>query len=675
MNAVSPAEQVRALRASILEHNYRYHVLDDPLIPDADYDAMLRQLEALEAAHPELVSEDSPTRRVGAAVSGDFAPVVHAVPMLSLGNAFSEQEVRDFVQRIERDLDIREPEFSVEPKLDGLAMSLRYEHGQLRVAATRGDGATGEDVTHSVRTVPSVPLQLRGTDIPEVLEVRGEIYMPRAGFERYNQRAREQGGKVFANPRNAAAGSVRQQDPSMTAQRPLAFFAYGLGEVRGWELPATHVQILARLRDWGLPISPEASMATGADGLLAYYVAVGAKRDALPYDIDGVVYKLNRLDWQREMGFVSRAPRWALAHKYPAQEQSTRLVGIDIQVGRTGALTPVARLEPVQVAGVTVTNATLHNEDEIRRLDARVGDTVIVRRAGDVIPQVVKVVLEERPADSVEFVMPSVCPQCGSPAVRDEGMAVTRCSGGLICPAQRKEAIRHFASRRAMDIEGLGDKLIEQLVDLGLLKSVADIYSLDLATLAGLERMGEKSAANILTAIDRSRSTSLARFLYALGIRDVGESTGKVLARHYGSLDALMAADEASLLQVPDVGPVVAARIREFFTSPRDLEIVAALRAAGVHWPETAPQQGTEGPLSGNTYVLTGTLSGMSRDIAKAKLEALGAKVSGSVSKKTTAVIAGVEAGSKLAKAEELGLPILDEAALIALLASHEAGQ
>jgi DNA ligase (NAD+) len=700
MTAVAAA-RIEALRREIEGHNHRYHVLDDPSIPDAEYDRLVRELEALEAAHPEYASSDSPTRRVGAAPTAGFAEVRHRVPMLSLNNAFSDEEVQAFVARIADRVATPEIEFSVEPKLDGLAISLLYEDGALRRAATRGDGETGEDVTHSVRTVRSVPLRLRGSDFPQVIEVRGEIYMPRAAFEAYNAQARERGDKVFANPRNAAAGSLRQLDPRIAAARPLAFFAYAVGVVEGGELPDRHSLTLARLRDWGLPVCPQVEVASGVEACLDYSRRIGALRDTLPYEIDGVVYKVDRYDWQQLLGFVSRAPRWALAHKYPAREELTTIEAIDVQVGRTGAITPVARLKPVAVAGVIVTNATLHNEDQIRRLDVRVGDTVIVRRAGDVIPEVAGVIIERRPADAREWAMPSHCPACGSRLERGrkvarqtkagieyEDSAVLTCTGGLYCPAQVRERIGHFASRRAMDIEGLGDRFIEDLVGFGYIRTPADLYALTLDDLLAMKRRADERdgstpetvkkgvvasrwAENLLVAIDASRSTTLERVLFALGIRDVGESTAKVLARWFGSLEALAAADEAALMAVPDVGPIVAAHVAAFFREDHNREVIAQLRGRGVRWADTEPQRIIEGPLAGRTVVLTGTLSAMGRDEAKEKLEALGAKVSGSVSKKTSFVVAGAEAGSKLDKAGELGIEVLDEAAFLALLHEH----
>jgi DNA ligase (NAD+) len=679
----SAAQRAAKLREKIDEANHRYHVLDAPVLTDAEYDALLRELEALEAAHPQLRSADSPTQRVGAAARGEFAPVQHAKPMLSLANAFSEQEVRDFVARIADQTGEAEPTFCVEPKLDGLAISLRYEDGLFVRGATRGDGATGEDVSANLRTVRAIPLRLRGR-APAVLEVRGEVYMPRAAFEAFNARARERGERTLANPRNGAAGSLRQLDARVTAARPLAFYAYALGAVEGWTPPARHSQVLEALRGFGFPVSPQVDVARGADGLLEYFRRIGAQRDALPYDIDGVVYKLDELRQQEAMGFVSRAPRWALAHKYPAQEQTTTLEAIDIQVGRTGVLTPVARLAPVSVAGVVVTNATLHNADQVARLDARVGDTVIVRRAGDVIPEIAGVSVQARPR-AEPFAMPAACPVCGSHAVREEGEVATRCSGGLYCPAQRTQALIHFASRRAMDIEGLGDRLIEDLVELGYVAGVADLYRLGLPDFLEMRRRADerdgtvpetakagkvasKWAENLLEAIADSRDTSLERLLFALGIRDVGESTARTLARHFGALDPLMAADEAQLLEVPDVGPVVARRIVDFFAEAHNREAIAGLRAAGVRWPEGPPQRAAEGPLAGRTVVLTGALEAMSRDEAGDRLQALGAKVSGSVSKKTSFVVAGEAAGSKLAKARELGVEIWDEEALLAFL-------
>ena len=688
------ASRHATLVARIREANHRYYVLDDPQLADADYDGLMRELEALEAAHPELATPDSPTRRVGDTPSAKFAPVAHVVPMLSLANAFTDDEVREFVARIEKETGDAAPAFSVEPKLDGLAISLRYEDGVFVRGATRGDGATGEDVTANLRTVKSIPLRLFG-DAPAVLEVRGEVVMPKAAFDRYNAWALENGQKVLANPRNGAAGSLRQLDSRITAQRPLAFFAYALGQVEGAMLPPTHSGVLAWLRDLGFPVSAEVAVAHGVEGLLAYYRRIGERRDALPYDIDGVVYKLDRFDQQRAMGFVSRAPRWAIAHKFPAQEASTTVESIEVNVGRTGAVTPWVLMKPVHVGGVTVTRATLHNADQVARLDVRVGDTVIVRRAGDVIPEVVRVVEGERPLDArgeplhPPYELPTVCPVCGSAIERGEGEVVARCSGGLFCPAQRVQALFHFAGRRTMDIEGLGERFAEALVEFGYIETVADLYRLTVDDFLDMKRraderdgtipatvkagkVADKWAHNLVNAIAASRSTTLERLLFALGIKDVGESTAKTLARHFGALDPLMAADETTLREVPDVGPVVAAHIAHFFAQPHNREVIAALRERGVHWPEGAPQRATEGPLAGKTVVLTGGLSAMGRDEAGARLEALGAKVSGSVSKKTSVVVAGEAAGSKLAKAQELGIEIWDEAALLAFLASHE---
>ena len=685
----SAATRIAQLRDEIALHNHRYHVLDSPSISDSAFDALVRELQALEAEHPELVSAESPTQRVGSPITGGFDEVRHDVPMLSLGNAFSDADAGEFFQRIADKLGRDDIAFSVEPKIDGLAISLLYVDGVLTRAATRGDGSTGEDVTHSVRTIPSVPLKLMGGDLPRVLEVRGEVYMPRAAFEAFNERARERRERTLANPRNAAAGSIRQLDPKIAASRPLAFFAYALGRIEPEATWTQHTDMLADFRGYGLPVCPEADRAVGLDGLLAYYRRIGERRDVLPYDIDGVVYKVDDIAAQRELGFVSRAPRWAIAHKFPAREEQTVVEAIDVQVGRTGAITPVARLRPVQVAGVVVTNATLHNEHEVRRKDVRVGDTVIVRRAGDVIPEVVSVVLDQRPEGLVPFDMPTECPECGSQLAREGDEAVLRCTGNGICPAQRKESIRHFASRRAMDIEGLGDAYIENLVDLGYVHHVADLYALTLDQLLEMKRrvderdgvvpetvkkgkVASRWAENLLAAIDTSRKTSLPRLLFALGIRDVGESTAKTLARHFGALDRIASASEADLMTAPDVGPVVASRIAAFFAAPHQREVIGLLRARGVVWEEGEPLAAA-GPLLGQTVVLTGTLSALTRDEAKERLEALGAKVSGSVSAKTKFVVAGSEAGSKLDKAQQLGIPVLDEAALLALFAEHGA--
>ena len=779
--AHDPARRAAALRERIQDANYRYHVLDDAPMPDADYDRLMRELEALEAEHPELVTEDSPTRRVGAAPSRDFAEVRHALPMLSLANAFSEDEVEEFVRRIEQRLDVIDPLFSVEPKFDGLAISLRYENGLFVQGATRGDGETGEDVTANLRTVKSIPLRLRGSGWPSVLEVRGEVYMPRAAFEAYNAHAREHGGKVLANPRNGAAGSLRQLDPSITASRPLAFFAYAPGAVEQGSLPATHTAMMKRFREWGFPVSQLVEQARGAKACLDYYRRIGEQRDSLPFDIDGVVYKLDDLAAQRELGFVGRTPRWAIAHKFPAQEQSTRVLAIDINIGRTGAATPIARLEPVQVAGVVVTNATLHNADQIERLDVRVGDTVIVRRAGDVIPEVVRVMPELRPANTRAWRMPAHCPICGSDLVREEGQVVWRCSGELICPAQRKEAIIHFASRRAMDIDGLGSRLIEDLCDLGFVSSVADLYKLSLEDFVEMKRRADERdgttpetakagkiatrwAENLIEAIDNSKQAKLERFLFALGIEHVGESTAKALAAWFGRLELIRHLPWPLLKFVPDIGGEVARSIDRFFGQDGNQEAIDALLARGVHLsdehdvspklrPLLAPapmlasleipkltdkraaqlesafenpaallkvpehQLVTAGlpaetaaaftswredeanaqlltrtisswnrlrkaveasavsveslPLDGQTVVLTGSLSSLTREEAGARLEALGAKVAGSVSKKTSFVVAGEAAGSKLDKAQALGVEVWDEEALLKFLDRH----
>jgi len=656
------------LRNQLNNHNYRYYMLDDPVIPDAEYDRLLRELQGLEQDYPELITPDSPTQRVGATPVSALAQVHHAVPMLSLLNAFTAEQIMDFDRRICRELETDDISYAAEPKLDGLAVSLRYEQGILVQGSTRGDGFVGEDITHNIRTLNTVPLHLLGQDYPKVLEIRGEVFMPKQGFEALNAQARQRGEKTFANPRNAAAGSLRQLDPRITASRPLDMLCYGIGAVEGVELPRRHSEVVSRLAEWGLRICSEVQVVAGVQGCLDYYQALLARRASLPYEIDGVVYKVDRLDQQRTLGFVARAPRWAIAHKFPAEEALTTVTDIQVQVGRTGALTPVARLEPVLVGGVTVTNATLHNADEIQRKDVRVGDTVIVRRAGDVIPEIVKVLPEHRLDGASSFTLPECCPACGSQVIRPEGEAVARCVGGLFCSAQRKEAIRHFASRRALDIEGLGEKLVEQLVEQADLRSPADLYDLDTAKLASLERMGPKSAENLCQALEKSKSTTLARFLYALGIREVGEATAQILARHFGTLAGLIAADQDRLQQVPDIGPVAAANIRAFFGEPHNREIINRLRQAGVHWPEADTPPTASQTLAGKTFVLTGTLSGMSRDQAKTRLQSLGAKVSGSVSAKTAYVVAGAEPGSKLAKAQALGVTVLDEAGLLSLL-------
>lgn len=781
MTPPTPAARIADLRRQLEDANYRYYVLDEPSIPDAEYDRLLRELEALEAAHPALVTADSPTQRVGNAPAGKFAEVRHAIPMLSLGNAFSDEEVHDFVRRIADRLKRPALRFSAEPKLDGLAISLRYEGGAFVQGATRGDGATGEDVTLNLRTIKAIPLTLRGTGWPDVLEVRGEVYMPRADFETYNEYARKHGGKVLANPRNGAAGSLRQLDPRITAQRPLAFFAYGTGLVEGGELPDSHSATLKQLRGWGFPVSSLSEVVEGVEGLLDYYRRIGEARDGLPFDIDGVVYKLDDGEGQREMGFVSRAPRWAIAHKFPAQEQMTVLESIEVNVGRTGAVTPWALMQPVHVGGVTVTRATLHNADQVARLDVRNGDTVIVRRAGDVIPEVVGVVPERRPDGTVPWRMPSACPVCGSEIVREEGEAVWRCSGELTCPAQRKETIIHFASRRAMDIEGLGERFVEDLSDLGFVQQVADLYKLTLDDLLEMKRrvderdgttpetvksgkVATKWAENLIEAIDRSRRTTLERFLFGLGIQHVGESTAKALAQWFGDLQVIRRLPWPLFKQVPDIGGEVARSLGHFLDQPGNQQAIDDLLARGVVIGDTHPPSGklraglelatvlvdleipkvtrvraeqlasafpsvqalldapvhnfvtaglpsdaanafatwledetnaqllsrcgaaldelraitpadvavSAGPLDGKTVVLTGSLASMSRDEAGEKLEALGAKVAGSVSKKTHLVVAGEAAGSKLAKAQELGIEIWDEAQLLAFLENHE---
>jgi DNA ligase (NAD+) len=671
------------LRSLLHHHAHCYYTLDAPELPDSEYDRLFRELQALEAAHPELLTPDSPTQRVGGQVLDAFAQVQHRVPMLSIRTETDTEAsgAEAFDARVRKELTLSEADPAVqyvaELKFDGLAMSLRYEDGLLVQAATRGDGETGEDVTANVRTIGQIPLRLPSA-APAVLEVRGEVYMRRDDFEKLNERQRARmaagikGEKTFVNPRNAAAGAVRQLDSGIAAERPLSFFAYGWGDMasaaEGGPVWDTHFEALQQLKSWGFPVADQTSCVLGAAGLVGFHQRMARERDALPYDIDGVVYKVNRLDWQLQLGFVTREPRWAVAHKYPAQEEMTTVLSIDVQVGRTGKLTPVAKLAPVFVGGVTVTNATLHNELEARRKDVRVGDTVIVRRAGDVIPEVVSVVLDRRPADAPQFTMMSHCPVCGSLAEREEGEADHRCTGGLFCSAQRKQAVWHFAHRRAMDIEGLGDKLVDQLVDLGQVKTLADLYHLKLETLASMDRMAEKSAVNLLEALEKSKQATLPRFLFGLGIRHVGEATAKELARHFGQLDAIMVASEDALLQVPDVGPIVAHSIRTFFDQAHNREVVQALRDAGLSWTEGDALAPTEMPLAGVTVVLTGTLQSMGRDEAKDQLEALGAKVSGSVSKKTSYVVAGAEAGSKLDKAQALGVPVLDDAGLAMLL-------
>jgi len=716
--ATDLAAQAADLRAQLHHHGHLYYVLDAPVLPDAEYDRLFRELQALEAAHPELMTADSPTQRVGAQPLDAFVSVRHAMPMLSIRTETDTEATgaEAFDTRIRKELNLTDTDppvdYVAELKFDGLAMNLRYEHGVLVQAATRGDGEMGEDVTQNIRTMGQIPLKLQtasGLDgtlfsptpvlgelgcsakVPAILEVRGEVYMARGDFEALNERQRariaagEKGEKTFVNPRNAAAGAVRQLDPAIAAQRPLSFFAYGLGVIAfnqeegalSTDQPdfpfATHYDLLMQLKAWGFPVAEQTACVQGAAGLVDFHQRMGQARDALPFDIDGVVYKVNSLAAQRQLGFVTREPRWAVAHKYPAQEQLTTVQAIEVQVGRTGKLTPVAKLAPVFVGGVTVTNATLHNEDEARRKDVRVGDTVVVRRAGDVIPEVVSVVLEKRLQDAQIFTMQHECPVCGSPAVREEGEADYRCTGGLFCSAQRKQAILHFAHRRAVEIEDLGDKLVDQLVDSGVVKTLPDLYRMGFTALVSLERMAEKSANNVLVSIEKSKQTTLPRFLFGLGIRHVGEATAKELARHFGNMDAIMDATLDQLLQVPDVGPIVALSLRTFFDQPHNREVVEQLRACGVSWTEGEPTAGASLPLAGQTFVLTGTLPTLSRDEAKDMLEALGAKVAGSVSKKTHCVVAGAEAGSKLEKAKDLGIPVLDEAGLLALVAEHAA--
>lgn len=676
----SPAHRAAELREQLHHHAHLYYVLDAPALPDAEYDRLFRELQDIEERHPELLTSDSPTQRVGGQVLDGFVPVRHVVPMLSIRTETDTEPTgaANFDARVRRELDL-EPsaapiEYAAELKFDGLAINLRYEHGVLVQAATRGNGETGEDVTQNVRTINQIPLKLRGDGAAAaVLEVRGEVYMRRDDFEALNERQREANEKTFVNPRNTAAGAIRQLDPALVRQRPLSFFAYGIGETQGWDIPATHSALLDALKSYGLPVSEDRAVVRGAEGLVAFHRQIGEKRDALPFDIDGVVYKVNSRESQRRLGFVSREPRWAVAHKYPAQEQVTTLDRIDIQVGRTGQLTPVAKMAPVFVGGTTVSNATLHNLFEMRRKDIRVGDQIIIRRAGDVIPQVVGKVDAPRPHYVPNFHMPKACPVCGSEVVRETGGIHHRCSGGIFCPAQRKQALLHFAGRRAMDIEGLGDKLVDQLVDGGIVTSLPGLYKLGVAKLTVLERMGEKSAQNLVDALEKSKHTTMARFLFALGIRHVGETTAKDLAKHFGNMDALMAATEEQLLAVKDVGPVVAKSIAAFFAEAHNREVVEQLLAAGVEFPVSdGAAAGPLGPqpLAGKTLVLTGTLPTLSRDEAKALIEAAGGKVSGSVSKKTHYVVAGEEAGSKLEKARELGVTILDEDGLQTLLAA-----
>ena len=666
----SVAARAAALREAIERANYDYYVLDAPTLPDAEYDRLFRELQALEREHPALATPDSPTTRIGAAPLTEFVQVAHATPMLSLGNAFDETEVEAFDRRVREGLDAPgDVDYAVEPKFDGLAISLTFEHGVFARGATRGDGQTGEDVTANLRTVRAIPLRLRDGPAPSLLEVRGEVFMLKSDFQALNREQRGAGGKEFANPRNAAAGSLRQLDSRVTASRRLTFCAYGLGQYSGGHVPRDrHSRQLDYLATLGIPVSAQRRVVSGLSGLLGYYREIERQRAGLRFEIDGVVYKVDELRAQERLGHVSRAPRFALAHKFAAEEEITQVLGIDVQVGRTGALTPVARLAPVFVGGVTVTNATLHNEDEVHRKDVRVGDSVIVRRAGDVIPEVVSVVKERRPAGTHPFHLPQACPVCGSRVERLEDEAIARCTAGLYCPAQRKQALLHFASRRALDIEGLGDKLVDQLVDQGMVKTPADLYRLEPAVLANLERMGEKSATNLLAAIDKSRNTTLERFIFALGIRNVGETTARDLARHFGGIDALMDSDEAALQTVPDVGPVVASSSARFFGEPRNREVVQELRKLGVKWVEGRAKAAAELPLAGKSFVLTGTLAGMTREEAAERIVARGGKVSGSVSKRTHYVVAGTDPGGKLDKARALGVEIIDEKALARLL-------
>lgn len=663
------ANEVAELRRLIERYNYAYFVLDEPVVPDAEYDRLMRQLVELETAHPELVTIDSPTQRVGAAPISEFEQVEHRLPMLSLENAFADEEVEAFDHRV-RDrlqaegIESQSVEYVAEPKLDGTAVSLLYENGVLTRAATRGDGWTGEDITHNVRTIQSVPLRLHGDNVPQLLEARGEVFMPLEAFREFNRRATARGEKTLLNPRNGAAGSLRQLDPRLTAERPLDAFFYGIGMVEGWQAPSRQSESLERLQQLGLRVSPEWRLVDGILGCLAYYSSIGERRNSLPYEIDGVVYKVNDIDWQQRLGSVARAPRWALAHKFPAQEELTVVNGIEFQIGRTGALTPVARLEPVFVGGVTVSNATLHNMDEVLRKDVRVGDTVIVRRAGDVIPEVVKVLIDRRPGKTKIIRVPDKCPACGADVVRVEGEATYRCTGGRACSAQNIEAVKHFASRRALDIEGLGSKLIEQLVLDGTVITPADLYSLTEEDLSARERMGEKSAAKVISALEASKSTTLARFLFALGIREVGEATAAALAAHFGDLDEIMRADAERLEEVQDVGPIVAGQIRDFFSDENNRQLVSQLIERGVHWPSEPKPESTDSPFTGKTVVVTGTLSSMTRDEAKDRLRALGARVTSSVSRNTDILIAGSNPGSKLDKARALGVTVLTEDAL-----------
>jgi DNA ligase (NAD+) len=667
----SISEQINHLRTLLEQHNYNYYVLDTPSIPDAEYDRLLRELSALETQNPEFLSADSPTQKVGGAALSKFEQVAHQVPMLSLDNAFSEDEFTGFNRRIkDRLMSTDELTFCCEPKLDGLAVSIIYRDGVLVQAATRGDGFTGENITQNVKTIRNVPLKLRG-DFPKELEVRGEVFMDSAGFEKLNSEAQKRGEKVFVNPRNAAAGSLRQLDSKITAKRPLMFYAYSTGLVADGSIPDDHFQQLEKLTDWGLPLCPETKLVEGPQAALDYYGDILTRRSELKYEIDGVVIKVNNKALQERLGFVARAPRWAIAYKFPAQEEVTQLLDVEFQVGRTGAITPVARLEPVFVGGVTVSNATLHNGDEIARLGVKVGDTVIIRRAGDVIPQITQVVLDRRPADARDIVFPSACPICDSHVEKVEGEAVARCTGGLVCPAQRKQAIKHFASRKALDIDGLGDKIVDQLVDRELIKTPADLFILKQGHFESLERMGPKSAKNLVTALNEAKATTLAKFLYSLGIREAGEATAQNLANHFLTLENIISASVDSLTQVSDVGDIVASHVRGFFDEEHNLAVVNALIEQGIHWPALSAPSEDDQPLAGLTYVLTGTLNTLNRNDAKARLQQLGAKVSGSVSAKTDALVAGEKAGSKLTKAQDLGIDVLTEDDLIELLKKH----
>jgi DNA ligase (NAD+) len=662
--------RLNELRDTINKHNYRYYALDDPSIPDAEYDRIVSELQNIEEQNPQLISSDSPTQRVGAKPLPGFSQVAHEVPMLSLDNVFNAKDLESFEQRIRDRLDTNKViAFTCEPKLDGAAVSLLYRHGKLERGATRGDGVVGEDITHNVRTIPSIPLTLLGEHFPELLEVRGEIYMPRIGFEAFNEKAREHGEKLFVNPRNAAAGSLRQLDARITASRPLEMCCYSVGLVEGGNIPGSHREVLLQLQQWGLRINSEMRTVNGVAECLVYHDNLLEKRGLLPYDIDGIVYKVDDLKLQQRLGFTTKGPRWAIAHKFPAEEEMTKLIGVDFQVGRTGAITPVARLEPVFVGGVTVSNATLHNRDEIARLKVMINDTVIIRRAGDVIPQVVKVIIDQRPENAEEIVFPQTCPVCNSDLVRVEGEVVTRCSGTLICDAQQKEAIKHFASRKALDIDGLGDKLVEQLVDEKLISSILGLYELTVEQLIKLDRMGTKSAENLIFAIDQSKNTTLPKFLFGLGIREVGVATAASLAKHFGTLAALQKATVDDLLSVSDVGPVVAQHVYDFCNSPVTVNLLSSLLDQGMRWPDIEVKLAKDLPLSGMTYVVTGTMESFGRIEAKEALESLGAKVAGTVSKKTSCVIAGENAGSKLTKAEALGIEVIDEAGFIELLA------